>query len=293
MQTAQTMPNREHWTLDSIQWDAFDRAKLDPEIIKIIKAAALVEYNAHDYARYLGNVFADDTEFQKIIAQWSEEEVQHGMALGRWAELADPSFNFAKSFKRFTDGYKINLDAKESVRGSRSAELVARCIVETGTSSYYTALAEATNEPVLKDICRKIAGDEHRHYKMFYDALTRYLAMEKLNKLERLQVGLSRVAESEDDELAYAYYAANSFDLTRHAANDNAAASYDRLKYSTAYAARAFGFYRSHHIRKVVNMVFMACGLKTQGLLAKIAGKIAWFGIRSKYLAAKKRDQAA
>ena len=50
--------------------------------------------------------------------------------------------------------------ADRSRRGSRAGEMVARCIVETGTSSYYTALREAAAEPVLQEICRRIAADE-------------------------------------------------------------------------------------------------------------------------------------
>ena len=36
------------------------------EMDKIIKAAALVEYNGRDYATYLCNVFNDDPEFQQV-----------------------------------------------------------------------------------------------------------------------------------------------------------------------------------------------------------------------------------
>jgi hypothetical protein len=88
-------------------------------------------------------VFHDDDGFRAVAGDWSLEEVQHGAALARWAKLADPSFDFDIAFKRFVDGYKIPIDVNASVRGSRCGELVARCIVETGTSSYYTALAEA------------------------------------------------------------------------------------------------------------------------------------------------------
>ena len=142
----------QHWTLEDLPWDRIDRSKADAEILKIIKAAALVEYNGRDYATYLCNVFNDDPEFQQVARDWAEEEVQHGAALGRWAEIIDPSFSLEDAFKRFTDGYKIKLEATESVRGSRSGELIARCMVETGTSSYYTALGDATVEPVLKAI---------------------------------------------------------------------------------------------------------------------------------------------
>jgi len=41
------------WTLDDIAWDRFDRTKVDPELLRIVKAASLVEYNGADYAQYL------------------------------------------------------------------------------------------------------------------------------------------------------------------------------------------------------------------------------------------------
>ena len=73
-------------------------------MIPIIKAASLVEYNAKTYAEYLKNVFHDNAEFQSQADIWAEEEVQHGQVLRRWAELADPEFNFELSFKRFIEG---------------------------------------------------------------------------------------------------------------------------------------------------------------------------------------------
>src|SRR5262249_27147351 len=158
----------------------FDPAKVNPDILAAIKAAAMVEGNGGDYGVYLERVFADDPAFRDAAHNWSKEEIQHGEALGRWAMLADPTFDYEASFKRFTDGYKIPLDARKSVRGSRAAELVARCIVETGTSTYYTALMDAAEEPVLKEICRNIAADEFRHYKLFYTHLRRYLEQEHL-----------------------------------------------------------------------------------------------------------------
>src|SRR3546814_15866992 len=112
-----------------------DAAKVDPELGKIVKAASLVEYNGADYATYLCNVFPDDPEFQAAAWSWAAEEVQHGEALARWSKLADASFDFDGCFARFREGYKISVAASDSIRGSRSGELVARCIVEVGTPS--------------------------------------------------------------------------------------------------------------------------------------------------------------
>jgi hypothetical protein len=253
----QRVARKRHWTLDDIPWSQFDAAKVDPDILKVVKAAAMVEHNGGDYAAYLCNVFYDDPEFQAVARHWAQEEVQHGQALAAWAKLADPSFDFDAAFKRFTAGFKIETDAKASIRGTRSGELVARCIVETGTSSYYAALKDATTEPVLKEICRNIAADELRHYKLFYDHLRRYLPRENIGRWQRLGVVIRRMRESEDDELAYAYYAAN----------EPAGAVYDRRRYSRAYARRAYGCYRPLHVERGVAMALKAAGLTPQGRL--------------------------
>src|ERR1700694_5050328 len=146
------------WTLDDIPWHRFDRGKLDPEIVLIVKAASLVEHNGAAYAHHLCRIFADDPEFQETARRWGEEETQHGEALARWAVLADPDFDFEQALARFRAGFRVDFDSARSRRGSRAGEMVARCVVEIGTSSYYPALREAANEPVLQQICRHIAA---------------------------------------------------------------------------------------------------------------------------------------
>jgi len=163
------------WTLEDIQWSRFDPAKVTPAMLAAVKAAALVEFNAPDYVSYLKRIFTDGCpETLAAIEQWGCEESQHGRALGRWAEMADPDFRLDEAFARFRKGYRPahfeSLEAN-SVRGSRRGEMIARCVVESGTSSYYSAVRDATDEPVLKEIASRIASDEYRHYKLFFDTL--------------------------------------------------------------------------------------------------------------------------
>jgi rubrerythrin len=259
-----------HWSLDDISWERFDRSKVDPELLKIVKAASMVEYNGGDYATYLCNVFPDDAEFQAAAKAWAREEVQHGEALARWAKLADDNFDFDRSFGRFREGFTIATEASDSIRGSRSGELVARCIVEVGTSSYYASLGAATEEPVLREICHHIAADELRHYKLFYTHLRRYLERENIGKWKRLAVALARIGESEDDELAYAFYAAN----------ENEATPYDRKTYGRAYMKRAYACYRAPQVQRAVAMIFKAAGLNPQGRLAGWSARAAYGFIR-------------
>ncbi len=151
--------------------------------------------------------------FGKAADYWAAEEVQHGDALGRWAECADPAWDYRAAFARYRAGYHLPLDAEASVRGSRTGELIARCMVETGTSSYYTALGDAAEEPVLRDICRLIAADEFRHYKLFYDRwMRRYLSRERIGMLRRLRIAAGRVRrKARTTRLAYAWHCGNEF----------------------------------------------------------------------------------
>jgi hypothetical protein len=255
-----------HWQLDDIAWDRFDPSLVEPDVVPLVKAAAMVERNGDDYALYLNSVFADDPDFRAAADNWAVEEVQHGDALGRWASLADPAFDYPGAFARYREGFRIDTGAAASLRGSRSGELVARCIVETGTSSYYTALGEASREPVLRQVCQLIAADEYRHFKLFYDHLRRYLERENLSHLQRLRIALGRVTETEDDELAFAY----------HVSNETPGTAYDHERCLAGYMARAMKYYRPHHLDRGMGMIFKAVGLPPRGRLSRAVARAAF-----------------
>ncbi|MCW8087970.1 ferritin-like domain-containing protein [Sabulicella glaciei] len=255
-----------HWTIEQVAWDRFDPAKVDPAVIPLVKAAAMVERNGDDYALYLKSVFKDDPDFQLAADNWAVEEIQHGDALGKWSTLADPSFDYMAAFAKYRAGYTVDTKADASIRGSLTGELIARCMVETGTSSYYTALGEASDEPVLKEICRLIAADEYRHFKLFYDHMKRYLRRENLSFPRRLRVALGRVGETEDDELAFAF----------HCANDGPDVSYDHARCSAGYMGRAMTYYRFRHIERGMGMIFKAVGLEPRGRLSALAARASW-----------------
>ena len=205
-----------HWQIDQLAWDRFDPAKVDPAVVALVKAAAMVERNGTDYATYLNRVFARRSGFlrrRRLLGGRRGAARRRARPLGR-ACRSRPGTSQPPS-PATSAGYHLPLDAPASVRGSRTGELIARCMVETGTSSYYTALAESTDEPVLRQICQLIAADEFRHYKLFYDHMRRYLARERIGMLRRLRIAAGRIGESEDDELAYAWHCGNeAADLT-------------------------------------------------------------------------------
>ena len=255
-----------HWRIDDLAWDRFQPDLVDPEILLLVKAASVVERNGTDYSAYLKNVFTEDPDFRQAADNWAVEEVQHGDALGRWAMLADPSWDYPAAFDRYRAAYSVPIAVDTSVRGSRTGELIARCMVETGTSSFYTALADATAEPVLKAVCKQIAADEYRHFKLFYDHMHRYLRRERIGVLKRTRIALGRVTETEDDELALAF----------HCTNEPAGLAYDHQRCIAAYMSRAMGFYRPSHLDRAVGMIFKTIGFPPHGRIRRAASGLAF-----------------
>ena len=119
---------KQGWTMDDIHWSLFDPSKVTPKLLSAVKAAALVEYNAPDYVAYLKRVFAgSEPSTIDSIEQWGREEAQHGRALGRWAEMADPSFKLEEAIARFRKGHTpAHFARRRLVRGSRGAVMPLR-----------------------------------------------------------------------------------------------------------------------------------------------------------------------
>ena len=72
----------------------------------------------------------------------------------------------------------------------------------------------------------------------------------------------------DDDELPYAYFAANA----------GPEAHYDRRRYAAAYSCRAFASYRKHHVQRGVAMMLKAVGLSPNGRLNALLTRLGcWF----------------
>jgi rubrerythrin len=257
------------WTLDDIPWERFDPKLVDPNLLAVVKTAALVESNAADYVQYLQNIFPDDAEIVSDAIIWGQEEAQHGAALARWAEMADPNFNSSRALTEFRRTYALDLEATQSIRGSGAGELIARQVVETGTSSFYSAIRDAAKEPVLRAIAARIASDEYFHYRLFARHGKRHLQQAPLTFLARARIALTRFQEAEDDELARAYYAANFSGMLD-------APNYETKRFGREYWARSMGLYNRRHIATGVRMILIATGLAIGGWLERSLSWALW-----------------
>ena len=258
------------WTLETINWDAFEADKVDLELLQAVKAAALVEYNSPDYVSYLKGVFSDCPALYGDFEQWGREEAQHGKALAAWAKLADPAFEFEERFERFRAMQGIETDAVQSIRGSRAGEMIARCVVESGTSSFYTAIKDYTDEPCLKQIVTYMAADEFAHYRCFFSIFRRFEDVEPLSPLARFRIAVDRVREASDLELAAAYYCANHDEVRD--------GPFSIRRFADAYQRRALRVYGEQHINRLTSMVLKAAGVEPRGMLGESICRIVWRG---------------
>jgi hypothetical protein len=175
------LPSRGPWSLADIDYVAIDRPLVagDATLFQIVALASFIETGSDLYAHNLVAYFDDDAEVAQWLAQsWEHEEVQHGAALRAYVERAWPDFDWRRAFDAFFDEYSQTCTVPD-LEPARALELAARCVVETGTATLYSALHAYAREPVLKDLAGRIYADEVRHYKHFYRYFRRYQARER------------------------------------------------------------------------------------------------------------------
>ncbi|MDR6584107.1 hypothetical protein HBH1_04034 [Herbaspirillum sp. BH-1] len=175
---------KKHWTIEDIDLNRIDLARVrhDEDLFYLVACASFVESGSDLYTHNLVEYYKGDAEVESWLReQWEKEELQHGAALRAYVEHVWPEFDWQRAYQSFLDEYSGYCKV-ELLEPTRAQELAARCVVETGTSTYYRALARATDEPVLKHLAGLIATDEVNHYKHFYQYFRRYRRQENIGR---------------------------------------------------------------------------------------------------------------
>ncbi len=239
------------WRLADIDFDGIDRAVIanDAMAFKIVFLASFIETGSDLYASNLINYFADDAGLSSWLRQsWQPEEMQHGEALREYAERVWPDVDWKLKFEEFFGAYSRTCTMGD-LEPARALELAARCIVETGTSTFYSALHNYSREPVLKDLAARIFSDEVRHYKHFYYHFRRYNRLERHSRWQIGRALLRRLFATRTTDGHYAYR--TFWDGER--ADDTIAFEGDYRAFARAFAA----FVRSHAQREMPIRMFV------------------------------------
>ncbi|KPU92115.1 ferritin [Variovorax paradoxus] len=195
-----------HWTIEDLDFSriALDRVRSDENLFYLVAAASFIESGSDLYTHNLVDFFRGDEEVTAWLStQWEQEELQHGKALRAYVEYVWPEFPWEQAYRGFLEEYATYCKV-ELLAPTRGLEMSARCVVETGTATYYKAMARSTDEPVLHDLATRIATDEVNHYKHFYRFFRRYREQEGLGRFRVLGTIGRRTLElkSEDADCA-------------------------------------------------------------------------------------------
>ncbi len=162
----------------------------------LVAAASFVETAAELYTDNLVVHFPDPLAREWLANRWRLEELQHGKALRAYVEAAWPEFDWERGYAGFFDEYS-RMCTMEELEDSRALEMAARCVVETGTATLYTALQACAREPVLRQLTGLIRRDEVRHYNYFRSFYQAYQAEEQVGRLSVLRALRKRFTEAE------------------------------------------------------------------------------------------------
>ncbi len=192
------------WSLADIPYQEIDRSRLagSEDWFGLLAASSFIEILSDLYARNLAEYYAGDAGVCAwLTGKWEAEEVQHGRALRRYVEHVWPDFDWERGFAGFRADYSPYCQT-QFLGPTRALEMAARCVVETGTASFYTMVRDLAPEPVLAMIAGRIRADEIGHYKAFYRYYRQYQDHERNGRSRVARELWRRVAEV-DSEDAY------------------------------------------------------------------------------------------
>jgi len=190
------------WTLDNVPLERVNCAAMQSrlDLFYLVNAASFVEIAAELYTQNLVSYFSADAEISSWLRdQWQHEETRHGRVLRAYAQHVWPDFDWARAYSEFLTDYSQQCTV-EALEATQGLELVARCVVETGTATYYESLAAHADEPVLRGIAMRIRADEINHYKHFYRYFRKYQQRENQGRLTILRAIARRVVEARNGD---------------------------------------------------------------------------------------------
>ena len=212
-----------HWRIEDLALSTIDipAVRSDENLFYLVACASFVESGSDLYTQNLIAYYGDDPEIADWLTHyWEVEELQHGNALKAYIAQVWPEFNWQLAYNDFLEEYSRYCKV-ELLEPSKALEMVARCVVETGTATFYQALARSTNEPVMRDLATLIANDEVNHYKHFFRYFRRLRQKEGLSRRHIFGALRRRTLEMKTEDSACALRHVFKFREPEHA-NDPA-----------------------------------------------------------------------
>lgn len=161
--------NHSTWQLREIDFSAIRKELVhdDEDLFYLLASASFVEILSELYAKNLIDHYRDNGAVVSWLEQrWQREEVQHGNAFKAYVQAVWPEFDWDGAYAGFVTEYAAICTVAE-LEPSQALEMVARCVVEVGTASFYQSIYHYTHEPILRQLLANIKTDEVRHFTEF------------------------------------------------------------------------------------------------------------------------------
>src|SRR5262245_27517384 len=190
-----------HWTIGDL-----DLSRIEHESVRddwftyyLVAGASFIETAADVYTNNLVHHFPDPVARDWLAKRWQPEELRHGKALRAYVEAVWPDLDWEQGYAGFLEEYSL-LCTMDQLEDSRTLEMAARCVVETGTATFYTAVQACAREPVLERLAGLIRREEVRHYNYFRSFHQAYQAEERVARWSVLRALYKRFTEAEQED---------------------------------------------------------------------------------------------
>ena len=190
------------WRVEDIAYGEIDHSLIAQreELFYLLASASFIETGSDMYTRNLAEHCAGHPEVAAWLrGHWEHEELQHGRALELYVRTAWPTFDWQAAFDGFFAEY-VGLRTLEALEPERALEMVARCVVETGTTTYYQTLRDLSPEPVLTQLLNHIRADEVGHFKHFLAYFRQLRATRPVSRARVARVLYTRLQELRESD---------------------------------------------------------------------------------------------
>jgi len=189
-----------------IDYTSIDVAKVKENrfLFHLLTIASFIEIASETYAQNLSEYYHENPDAVTWLKDtWEKEEVQHGKALKAYVAYVWPEFPWKKAYDRFLQLY-LPLCRVDAFQPTQGREMIARMIIETGTSTMYRSFesyAKSLDEPVFARLSHLIYKDEVNHYSYFNRYFNYYNKNEHSGRREILKVIVQRLKEAGNEDI--------------------------------------------------------------------------------------------
>ena len=134
------IPRRLHWSFEDLDFSKIDRERIQgrDDMFLLVCSASFMESSSETFTRNLLDYFTGDDEVGTwFTTAWEPEDLQHGRALKAYVQQVWPEFDWDGAYADFFAEY-AKLCTTDALEPTRDQEMVVRCIVEMGTTTFST-----------------------------------------------------------------------------------------------------------------------------------------------------------